>query len=234
MAETRVIKSGIRDFADYASAKTMKRLKLRQIMDDDRSHQTASEASELFDALKKTLDDYQVPPMLYTLFGVKNETTCLTCENGTWCVFFSERGMRTGEKRTDNPDEACLAVLYAMAESKEEYGEMTAAYREIVRNSRKTPTVERSEESRRYRMSNLKSLQYTYVDSKQRKRDFRKLWITRISAACKCNGISYIRFMYGLKKAGVSLSRKMLSETAINDPSAFTALVERAKEAIAQ
>ncbi len=90
--------------------------------------------------------------------------------------------------------------------------------------------------SRHYKMANqavMKSLRYAYVGRKQRKRDFRQLWITRISAACKMNGINYSRFMHGLKLAGINLNRKMLSETAINDPAAFTALVEKAKAAIA-
>lgn len=90
--------------------------------------------------------------------------------------------------------------------------------------------------SRHYKMANqavMKSLRYAYAGRKMRKRDFRKLWITRISAACKLNGINYSRFMYGLKKAGIEMNRKMLSETAINDPAAFTALVEKAKAAIA-
>ncbi len=90
--------------------------------------------------------------------------------------------------------------------------------------------------SRHYKMANqavMKSLRYAYIGRKQRKRDFRQLWITRISAACKLNGINYSRFMYGLKQAGIEMNRKMLSETAINDPAAFTALVEKAKAAIA-
>ncbi len=90
--------------------------------------------------------------------------------------------------------------------------------------------------SRHYKMANqavMKSLRYAYVGRKLRKRDFRRLWITRISAACKQNGINYSRFMYGLKQAGIEMNRKMLSETAINDPAAFTALVEKAKAAIA-
>ena len=90
--------------------------------------------------------------------------------------------------------------------------------------------------SRHYKMANqavMKSLRYAYVGRKMRKRDFRQLWITRISAACKMNGINYSRFMHGLKLAGIDLNRKMLSETAINDPAAFTALVEKAKAAIA-
>ena len=90
--------------------------------------------------------------------------------------------------------------------------------------------------SRHFKMANqavMKSLRYAYVGRKMRKRDFRQLWITRISAACKMNGINYSRFMHGLKLAGIDLNRKMLSETAINDPAAFTALVEKAKAAIA-
>ena len=77
----------------------------------------------------------------------------------------------------------------------------------------------------------MKSGNYAYVGRKQRKRDFRRLWITRISAACKANGTNYSTFMSGLKKAGVTLNRKMLSEIAIADPAAFTALVEKAKNA---
>ena len=77
----------------------------------------------------------------------------------------------------------------------------------------------------------MKSGNYAYVGRRQKKRDFRRLWITRISAACKFNGINYSQFMDGLKKAGVSLNRKMLSEIAIADPKAFTALIETAKDA---
>ena len=78
----------------------------------------------------------------------------------------------------------------------------------------------------------MKSGNYAYIGRKQKKRDFRRLWITRISAACKMNGINYSTFMNGLKKAGVTLNRKMLSEIAIADPAAFTALVEQAKAAL--
>lgn len=78
----------------------------------------------------------------------------------------------------------------------------------------------------------MKSGQYAYIGRKQKKRDFRKMWITRISAACKANGINYSTFMNGLKKAGVDLNRKMLSEIAIADPAGFTALVEAAKAAL--
>ena len=77
-----------------------------------------------------------------------------------------------------------------------------------------------------------KSGQYAYIGRKQKKRDFRKLWITRISAGCKMNGINYSQFMNGLKKAGITLNRKMLSEIAIHDAAGFTALVEKAKAAL--
>lgn len=76
----------------------------------------------------------------------------------------------------------------------------------------------------------MKSLVYSYIGRKQRKRDFRRLWITRISAACKMNGTNYSQFMNGIKKAGVDINRKMLSEIAIADPAAFTELVEKAKQ----
>lgn len=78
----------------------------------------------------------------------------------------------------------------------------------------------------------MKSGQYAYVGRKQKKRDFRRLWITRISAACKLNGTNYSTFMNGLTKAGITLNRKMLSEIAIADPAAFTALTEKAKAAL--
>lgn len=78
----------------------------------------------------------------------------------------------------------------------------------------------------------MKSGQYAYIGRKQRKRDFRRLWITRISAAAKMNGMNYSTFMNGLKKAGITLNRKMLSEIAIADAAAFTALTEQAKEAL--
>ena len=78
----------------------------------------------------------------------------------------------------------------------------------------------------------IKAQQYAYIGRKQRKRDFRRLWITRISAGCRMNGVNYSTFMNGLKKAGVTLNRKMLSEIAIADPQGFTALVEKAKAAL--
>ena len=89
--------------------------------------------------------------------------------------------------------------------------------------------------SKHFKMANeqvMKSLTYAYTGRRLKKRDFRSLWITRISAACKMNGINYSTFMNGLKKAGVTLNRKMLSEIAIADAAAFTALVEKAKAAL--
>lgn len=90
----------------------------------------------------------------------------------------------------------------------------------------------RGGKSKLYRIANqavMKSLSYAYVGRKLKKRDFRSLWITRISAACKMNDINYSRFMNGLKKANIEINRKMLSEIAINDPKAFSQLVEAAK-----
>ena len=78
----------------------------------------------------------------------------------------------------------------------------------------------------------MKSGQYAYIGRKQKKRDFRRLWITRISAACKMNGINYSSFMNGVNKAGINLNRKMLSEIAISDPAGFTAIAEQAKAAL--
>ena len=78
----------------------------------------------------------------------------------------------------------------------------------------------------------MKSGNYAYIGRKQRKRDFRRLWITRISAATRANGMNYSTCMNGLKKAGITLNRKMLSEIAIADPAAFTALTEKARAAL--
>ena len=78
----------------------------------------------------------------------------------------------------------------------------------------------------------MKSGNYAYIGRKQRKRDFRRLWITRISAAAQLNGMNYSTFMNGLKKANVGLNRKMLAEIAVADPAAFAALAETAKSAI--
>lgn len=89
--------------------------------------------------------------------------------------------------------------------------------------------------SKRFKMAKqavMKSGNYAYIGRKQKKRDFRRLWITRISAACKLNVMNYSQFMNGLKKAGINLNRKMLSELAINDAAAFTALTEKAKAAL--
>lgn len=78
----------------------------------------------------------------------------------------------------------------------------------------------------------MKSGQYAYIGRKHRKRDFRRLWITRISAACKMNGMNYSTFINGLKKAEINLNRKMLAEIAVADQEAFKSLVEKAKAAL--
>jgi len=89
--------------------------------------------------------------------------------------------------------------------------------------------------SKHFKMANqavMKSLRYAYVGRKLKKRDFRRLWITRISAGCKLNGMNYSRFMHGLKLSGIEMNRKMLSEMAIHEPAAFTVLCDTAKKAI--
>lgn len=78
----------------------------------------------------------------------------------------------------------------------------------------------------------MKSFDYAYVGRKLRKREFRRLWITRINAAARLNGMSYSRFMNGLKKANIDINRKMLADIAINDAGAFTSLVETAKQSL--
>ena len=88
----------------------------------------------------------------------------------------------------------------------------------------------------RFRNANqavMKSLSYAYVGRKDKKSDFRKLWISRINAAARMNGLSYSKFMYGLKLANVDMNRKMLAEMAVNDPAGFTAVAEVAKSKLA-
>ena len=87
-----------------------------------------------------------------------------------------------------------------------------------------------------YRTANeqvMRSMKYAYRDRKQKKRNFRKLWITRINAACRMNDISYSKFINGLSKAGIEINRKMLSEVAIDNPALFTSYVNIAKDALA-
>ena len=89
--------------------------------------------------------------------------------------------------------------------------------------------------SKQYRAASeqvRRSLRYAFVGRKMKKRDFRRLWIARINAAARMNGLSYSRLMDGLKKNGIDINRKMLSELAISDQAAFTALCEKAKEAV--
>ena len=90
--------------------------------------------------------------------------------------------------------------------------------------------------SKHFKMANeqvMKSLQYAYVGRRLKKRDFRQLWIARISAGCKLNGMNYSTFMHGLKLAGVEINRKMLAEMAVNDKAAFTQLTQLAKGRLA-
>lgn len=95
----------------------------------------------------------------------------------------------------------------------------------------------RMQKSKIFRRANetlLKALSYAFRDRKARKRDFRKLWIARINAAARMNGISYSRMMNGLKKAGIAINRKMLAELAVNDQAAFAKLAEQAKQQLAK
>ena len=90
--------------------------------------------------------------------------------------------------------------------------------------------------SKQYRAASeqvRRSLRYAYIGRKLRKRDFRRLWITRINAAARSNGMSYSRFMNGLLKAGITLDRKVLADIAVHDAAGFTALTEKAKGALA-
>ena len=89
--------------------------------------------------------------------------------------------------------------------------------------------------SKSYRIARqavMKSLNYAYIGRRRRKRDFRKLWIARINAAARMNGLSYSKFMHGLSVAGINLNRKVLADIAVNDAAAFTALAEKAKAAL--
>ena len=80
----------------------------------------------------------------------------------------------------------------------------------------------------------MKSYMYAYRDRRQKKRDFRKLWIARINAAARLNGLSYSKLMHGLKLAGIEMNRKMLADLAVNDAAAFTVVADKAKEALAK
>ncbi len=80
----------------------------------------------------------------------------------------------------------------------------------------------------------FRALQYQYRDRRQRKRQFRRLWIARINAGVRAHGLSYSKFMYGLSKAGINLNRKVLADMAVRDPEGFSKIVEKAKEALAQ
>ena len=89
--------------------------------------------------------------------------------------------------------------------------------------------------SKSYRIAReavMKSLNYAYIGRRRRKRDFRRLWISRINAAARQNGLSYSKFMHGLSAAGICLNRKVLADLAVNDAAAFTQLVEKAKAAL--
>lgn len=116
---------------------------------------------------------------------------------------------------------------------------MARVKRAVHSKKHRRATLERAKgyygnKSRSYRAANeqvMHSLQYAYRDRRARKGEFRKLWITRINAACRQNGVSYSRFINGLKVAEVSVDRKVLADLAVTDPAAFTALVKVATDA---
>ena len=117
---------------------------------------------------------------------------------------------------------------------------MARVKRAVNAKKKRRTTLERAKgyygaKSRSYRAAKEQvqhSLQYQYRDRRNKKREIRRLWITRINAGARLNGLSYSRFMVGLNKAGIVLDRKVLSDMAINDPQAFAALVEAAKKAL--
>lgn len=108
-------------------------------------------------------------------------------------------------------------------------GHATRRRRKRILKAAKGYRASRSKLFKNAKQTVIKAGQYAYRDRRDRKRQFRALWIIRISAACDARGVSYSLFMYGLKQAGVFLNRKMLSEVAIADPAAFDKLVEMAK-----
>ena len=117
---------------------------------------------------------------------------------------------------------------------------MARVKRSVNARKKRRTTLDRAKgyygaKSRSYRAAKEQvqhSLQYQYRDRRNKKREIRRLWITRINAGARLNGLSYSRFMDGLNKAGIVLDRKVLSDMAINDPQAFAALVEAAKKAL--
>ena len=118
---------------------------------------------------------------------------------------------------------------------------MARVKRAVASKKHRKATLERAKgyygnKSRSYRAANeqvMHSLQYAYRDRRARKGEFRKLWIQRINAACRQHDMSYSRFIAGLHTAGIEVDRKVLADLAVTDPAAFTALVEKARAAVA-
>lgn len=114
--------------------------------------------------------------------------------------------------------------------------------RAVNANKRRRKVLKRAKgyfggKSKLYRIANqavMKSMQYAYIGRKLKKRDFRKLWIARINAAARQNDLSYSRFIYGLKEAGINLNRKILADIAVNDQNSFAQLCSKAKLALAK
>ena len=111
------------------------------------------------------------------------------------------------------------------------FAKVTRARRKKVLKAAKGYWGAKSKHFKMAKQAVMKSGNYAFAGRKAKKRDFRRLWITRISAQAKVNGMNYSTFMAGLKKAGIELNRKMLAELAVNDKEAFAAIVEKAKAA---
>ncbi len=109
------------------------------------------------------------------------------------------------------------------------YAKVTRSRRKKVLKLAKGYWGAKSKHFKMAKQAVMKSGNYAYIGRRQKKRDFRRLWITRISAACRLNGITYSNFMDKIKKSGIELNRKMLSEIAISDPEGFAGLVKKVK-----
>ena len=147
-----------------------------------------------------------------------------------------KRGLRKGTY-ADVTNAATIREMIPYKYSNQEATEMARVKRAMMTRKRRNKILKMAKgywgaKSKHFKMANqavMKSLTYAYTGRRLKKRDFRRLWITRISAACKLNGINYSTFMHGLKLAEVAIDRKMLAELAVNDKAAFTQLVELAK-----
>ena len=139
---------------------------------------------------------------------------------------------KRGLRKATYADKTNVAALRHITMARVKGAMMTRKRRKKILKLAKGYFGSKSKHFKMAKQAVYKSGNYAYIGRKQKKRDFRRLWITRISAGCRANNITYSVFINGLKKAGIDLNRKMLSEIAIHDEAAFTALVEKAKAAL--